>query len=328
VIVAVAFEDVRAALQRDVDCRARGVPLLSVECRCFDLELLDRARGRHKRHPASVRHVGRAVERELVSPRAAVRGEIRGPAVVEGPGELQIAVIGDARREPRQDEGVAVGERHQRDALLVDHLTRRSRPCLEQRRVGRHGYGLLELANLHRQVDCEPVADANFDSLPDDFLEPRQLRRQSVRAWREVRNRIVSSRIRRGSRFDVRRQVGRDDRGARQPAALRVRDASGDGAAKVLGAGSGSNGQDSKKTRARARETHQPSHTSPSLTRPRDFVPRTPLRRRSRGPRRPRSAPAGRARGAPRLQQHATARIHRSRWNTLARGKLILQLSG
>src|SRR6185436_1104637 len=96
--------------------------LLRIVRRGLDLELLDGAGGWHERNAPAIRHVWRPVERELVAARSAISREVGRSAVVEWAGEFQVAVVRDARRQPREYEGIAIGERHQRDALLVDDL--------------------------------------------------------------------------------------------------------------------------------------------------------------------------------------------------------------
>ena len=80
-------------------------------------------------------------------------------------------MIGNAGGEPRQHEGVTVGQRHQRDPLLVDDLPRRAAARVEQRRLGRDRDGLLEIADLQRQRQFETVADSDLDAFPGQFLE-------------------------------------------------------------------------------------------------------------------------------------------------------------
>ena len=152
--------------------RAGGVAVAGVEAGGLHLELLHRAGGRHERDAAAAGHVGRAVERELVAARRSVGVDGRGAAVVERTRELQVAGVGHARHQPRQHERVAVRERHQRDALLVDHLAGRRVAALEQRARAGDRDRFLDRAELELRVEREPIADADFDAGRASFLKP------------------------------------------------------------------------------------------------------------------------------------------------------------
>ena len=148
VIVAFAAEAVGAALERHVDGGAGGVALLRVEVGGLDLEFLNGAGRRHERDAAAVAHVGRAVERELIAARRAIGVDVGGAAVVERARELEVAEVGDAGGEAGEHERVAVGERHQRDALFVDDLAGRSAARFEERRGGADRDDLFDRADL------------------------------------------------------------------------------------------------------------------------------------------------------------------------------------
>ena len=68
-------------------------------------------------------------------------------AVVERTGELQVAGVRDTGHQPRQHERVAVGEGHQRDALLVDDLPRGRGREIQERRLRRDRHRLFEPAD-------------------------------------------------------------------------------------------------------------------------------------------------------------------------------------
>ena len=98
-LVGGAVPVVGPALEDHVDRGSRGVALLRVVGRRLDLELLHRVGRGDVGHAPAVGHVGRAVERELVSAVGAggAVGDERGrPRVVEGPGELQVPDVGGA----------------------------------------------------------------------------------------------------------------------------------------------------------------------------------------------------------------------------------------
>ena len=131
------------------------MPAARVEARRLDLELLHRARRGHERDAAAAGHVGRAVERELVAADRAAADHVGRAAVVERPGELQIADVGHAGRQARQREGVAVGQRHHRDRLLGNRLSGRAGGRRQQRRLRRHRHRLLHPADVEREVDVD-----------------------------------------------------------------------------------------------------------------------------------------------------------------------------
>ena len=230
-----SLQRVGAALQRDVDRRAGGVAAAGVEARGLDLELLHRAGRRHERDAAAVGHVRRSVERELVAAGGAAGDDARGAAVVERPRELEVAVVGDAGRQPRQRERVAVRQRHHRDRLLADDLPGRSGGRRQQRRFRGDRHRFLHPADVERQVDVELVADAApAMSGRDTFLKPGQLRGHGVGAGIEEQDRIVPFPVGGRRRGDVGGDVGGGDGDARQAGVRRIEDASGDGAAEVL----------------------------------------------------------------------------------------------
>ena len=234
VVVRVALDPVGAALERHVDGRAGGVSLLGVEGRGLDLELLHRAGGRDERHAAAVGHVRRAVERELVAARAAVGGEVGRAAVVERTGELEVAVIGDAGGQPREHERVAVRERHQRDALLVDDLPGRSAARVEKRRFRRDVDHLGQPAHFHLEIDLQPIADPDFDVLPVQLLEALQLCADAIGSRRQIQQRVVARPVGDGLVAHVGITVGHRDRHAWQQATRFVGHPADDSAAKVL----------------------------------------------------------------------------------------------
>ncbi len=143
-------------------------------------------------------------------------------------------MVRDAGRQARQHERVAVRERHQRDALLVDHLAGGAAARVEQRHVGRDRDGFLEVADLEAERELESIADPHLDALARRFLEAGQLRGHFVGAGRKVGERVSAVAIggRRG--HDVCRHVGDRDGDPGKPATLWIRDAPGDGAPEIL----------------------------------------------------------------------------------------------
>ena len=268
-IVGVALERIRPALERDVDRGAGGVPLLRVEGRGLDLELLDRAGRRHEGDATAVGHVGRAVERELVAARPAVGREVGGPAVVEGARELEVAVIRHAGGEAREHEGVAVGERHQGDPLLVDDLTGRSAPRLQQGRVRCDGDGFLELTDFEREIERQAVADSDLDTA-HVLLESLELDGHPVATGCQVGNREIAVGIGRRRGLGVGGDVDDGDGGTREPASLRVRDAAADCAPEILRVSACRRGPGQQREQCRANDACTSSHMPSQLTRARE----------------------------------------------------------
>ena len=102
---------VGAALEGDIDGRAGGVGGLPIVGGRLDLELLHRIGGGDKSHTtaaATTRHVGAAVEGKLVASRCPVGDDRRGPRVVKGAGELEVAGIGDAGRQAGEDKWIPI----------------------------------------------------------------------------------------------------------------------------------------------------------------------------------------------------------------------------
>src|SRR5438132_13756247 len=101
--------------------------LLSIITGRLDFELLHSISGRHESDApravgaAAAGHIWYAVKRELIASRRAVRDHGGRARIVEGARELQIADVGDARRQAREHERIAVRERQLRDAALIDH---------------------------------------------------------------------------------------------------------------------------------------------------------------------------------------------------------------
>ena len=228
------MQRVGAALHRHVDRRPSRVALLRVVGRRLDLELLHRVGGRDVGDAPSVGVVGRAVEGELVAPGGPVGDDRRGPRVVERAGELEVAGVGRARREPGQDERVAVRERQAGDPLGVDHLARGPRSRLEKRRAGHDLDQLGDPAGLELEVQRQAVADADLHG-PAGLLEAHQLGGHRVLADGKVEQVVVALRVGSGRDREVRRLPGGDDGGPGHYCARRVGHGARDGAARLLG---------------------------------------------------------------------------------------------
>ena len=71
----------------------------------------------------------------------------------------------------------------QRDPLLVDDLALRRRCASRAAAISASDRdGLLEAADLHREVDAHPVVDADLDVVAQGLLEAAQLGRDGIDA--------------------------------------------------------------------------------------------------------------------------------------------------
>ncbi len=82
---------------------------------------------------------------------------------LEGPVEPGRSGVGDAGGQADERVGIAVGRRQLRDAPRVDDVPEGGVGRLEQRRVGGDGDRLDGLADGEREVDLEPVGNADLD---------------------------------------------------------------------------------------------------------------------------------------------------------------------
>ncbi len=136
-LVDAAVHAVGARLERHVDDAARRAPVLRVVAVGDDLEFLHRVDRRHVGDVVAPlnRVVRRAVEQELVvAVLAAVDRPVGDGAVVERPLINRRPVVGDARRQVRQHEGIARVQRKLGDAQVVDDHAAVGVRRLEQRR--------------------------------------------------------------------------------------------------------------------------------------------------------------------------------------------------
>lgn len=234
VVVAVAVELVGAGLHRHVDGRAGRVPLLRIERGGLHLELLHGARRRCEGDAASVGHVRRAIERELVAAGRPIARGRRRAAVVERARELEVTGEDGAGREARQREWVAIRQRHHLDALLVDDLPLRRRARVEQRRAALDGDRLLEAADLELEVQLEAIGDPHLDGLSLRALEAGEFDKNVVATGCDERDGVATLFVGDRGVRGARRRVGDRDGGARKGTTGGVDHAAGNRAARIL----------------------------------------------------------------------------------------------
>ena len=128
-----------------------------------DLARVGRGRARHAVDRQVAAIAARAVHR--------VADDVRG---FEGAVEPGRPGVGDASRQPDERVRVAVGRRQLRDAPRVDDVAEGAVRRFEERRVGRDRDRFHGLAHGEREVDLEPVGNANLD-LTRGFLETLEL---------------------------------------------------------------------------------------------------------------------------------------------------------
>ena len=119
--------------------------------------------------------------------------------------------------------------------IAVDHLAGDSGCRIENRRLCGHGNHFGHSAELEAEIGRNDIPDPNDDALSDDRLESLELRFDRVRAGIQIADLVETLRVGNGGRSDVRFDIRRGHRDARQDRARGVFDRSTDTAAKVLG---------------------------------------------------------------------------------------------
>ena len=152
---------------------------------------------------------------------------------LEGPIEPRRSGVGDAGGQADKRIGIAVGRRQLRDAPRVDHVPEGGVGRLEQRRIGRDGHRLDRLADGEREVDLEPVGDADLD-FTHRFLEALQLGVHLIHTRDQIGDLVEADLV--GDDADVGPHLFvRDrDRRAGDHASARVANRAGDRAARLL----------------------------------------------------------------------------------------------
>ena len=216
-----------------------GVPGAGVECRGLDLELLDKVGWRHVRSDDFA-----GVRRRRA--RHAVNGQVAAVAAraihrvaddvrrLERPVETRRARVGDAGCQANERVGITVRRRQLGDAARIDDVAERCVGRLEERRVGGNGDSFDGLADGQRQIDLQPVGDANLD-FTRGLLEALQLRGDLIRTGNQVRRLVEPDVV--GHDGDGRAHLLVSDGHGRagDDAAAAVTNGSGDGRARFLG---------------------------------------------------------------------------------------------
>ena len=168
-IVRGAVEVVGAGFDADVGDTALRLPELCVEGRGLHLEFLHDVGGRHvgRRHLVGIgaRSGRRAVDRHVVQQAAgAAHREVHNVGRLERTVQPDAAVKGHARREPDQQERVAVRKRQVRHSLGIHHRAQRGGLRVRERQFGTYRHLLLRCADFQCDVDIQPIGDPDFDS--------------------------------------------------------------------------------------------------------------------------------------------------------------------
>ena len=189
---------------------AAGAAVLRVVDARLDAELRCRVRGRHEAEIVRLVGLGpgvrHPVQQELVGESAAATDlEIVHAAVVERPvgAARECGRVLHARRELRQREGIAAEQRQILDLRTVDDLAaHRVRRFENGRRSGDDDL-FSERSDLQRQIDGEPIADANLDRFPLDGRESCERGGQEVLANRDERVDEGTLLVRHGRQFRI-----------------------------------------------------------------------------------------------------------------------------
>ena len=213
-----SVELVRARLQRQVHRTRTGVADLRIVGGGFDLELLDRVRGRLDAG-ARLRHdVARSVDRELAVDRPRDRHAAK-VVVVHRTLQRVRPLERRAGDEPRQAVGRSVPERNFADELGVDHLPDGRAAGLELRALAHHEDRFGDTRGPERRVELDALADVHLDALIFTLLEAAQLDRDGVGAREQQHGGVLPRLVGRLHHCRVRPGVDDGDGDARQGAA-------------------------------------------------------------------------------------------------------------
>ena len=216
---------VRARLGDGVDHRARRAAVLGIVLPGDDLEFLNRFDRRPRLGP-------RALPDDVVVVVAAVEHVVVVPGILAVHGNRIAAERfradggDDSGKQPDEADEIAVdaGQLHQR--LAPDVAAELLRRHVHERRLARHGDGLLDRSDRQRDVDAGGLSDLEPQLPAIGFLEALELSRYLIGARDEAARdeRAVGARHRLAEH--ARPFVPDDHRGARQNGPLFVDDAS------------------------------------------------------------------------------------------------------
>ena len=215
-----ALELVRPRFGDRVDDRAAGAAELRIVHAGQHLEFLDRfERGadlRARTGTEGVVGVVAAVHRDVVVLRRGAACDDRVVAHLVGRRKLDAREHGDRRKV------VAVHRRQLAQLggpdVAADFHARR----VHERRFGRHSHCFLERAEHHRHIDGQRLADRQHKAAALEVPEARELGRNAVTPWNELRREVATVRAGRHLTEDPGLLVGDDDRHAGKRAALFV----------------------------------------------------------------------------------------------------------
>ena len=234
-----ARERIAARLDAQVGHASLGVAHRRVEGGRLHLELLDDVGWRHVRRDdlsgvrrGSARH---AVDGQVAA--VAARAVHRVPDDVrrlEGTIEAGRAGVGDAGGQADQVVRIAVRRRQLGDAPGIDDVAERAVGGFEEGRRGADRHFLDRAANFERDLELEPIGDADVDRFTHPLLESRELDRDLVGPGNQIGNLKESIAVRHGRNVRAHRDVRRGHRGAGHQALAGVDDCSRNRASRVL----------------------------------------------------------------------------------------------
>ncbi len=221
-----ALEIVGAGLQGHVGHRAAGAAELGVVVAGGDADGLERVRRRDDHlQKARLMVVVEAFNQRVVRlPRLAVDLDSQRVLRVEKRGVLAVRACGTGDHDQETLEVPVEGERQLADHLRLEDAARVGPVGLQQRRLGRDGDGLGQLADFQLHVHPDGAVDIHLDVRADDFLEPRQLGIHRVGAVLEARENEVAGVVADGAAADVGLHLGDGHGGAGDARAARVGD--------------------------------------------------------------------------------------------------------
>ncbi len=233
-----AAQPVGAGLDHQVRHATFGVAGGGVEGRSLDLEFLNdvgrwdvgrddltRVGGSRARHAVD-RQIAAVASRPIHRVADDVRG-LEGSVEAPGPG------VSDASGQADEGIGITVWRRQLHDPARVDDVAERSVGGFEERRVRQDGHRLDGLADGEREVDLEPIGDADLD-LTCRLLEALKLGVHLIDAGNQVGSLIEADFVRDDGDGGAHLLVGDGDGRSRDDAAARIANRAGDRSARVL----------------------------------------------------------------------------------------------
>ena len=223
-----AAELVAAGPRREMDDAAVEAPELGRRAVALDAELGDLLDDRQERDLPRLGLQHRdAVEDVLVGART--------PAV--DPRERRRRRTRHARRQHRQVDEVAPVQRQRLDARPGNHLPQRGRLRLQPGGAAGNDDRLAQPAELQLDVDAQPLAAVQIESLPDHAPEAGELDHEPVRARLQAREAVGARDVRHGHLTEPGRHVRQRNDGAGNRLRLWIRHAADELGPNLAGGG-------------------------------------------------------------------------------------------